>query len=282
MRLLKEEGRTLIVIEHRLSYLMDIADRFVYVENGKLAYEFSPQDVQQLPEERRLGLGLRSPVSVSLPGAEFSAPANDSKKSLFELRRIGKKIKKTKILNDVNMQFFQGEVCALTGKNGTGKSTSMMIAAGLMNESEGEVLFEGRKLRTKERSRSVWYSSNDTNTQFFCDSVESELLLMAQHDEETLERARRLLRDLGLYQVKDRHPATLSGGQRLRLSCACGMLSNRSFLVFDEPTSGLDGGSLLLVARLFSDMAKNGKAVVLITHDGELVRACCHRVVQLT
>lgn len=87
----------------------------------------------------------------------------------------------------------------------------------------------------------VYYCGNDTGTQFFTSSVSEELLLNTEPTEETREKARALLKRLGLYEYRDEHPAVLSGGQKQRLAIACALLSDRDILILDEPTSGLDG-----------------------------------------
>ena len=88
-------------------------------------------------------------------------------------------------------------------------------------------------------------------------------------------KARELLKRLELYDYKDAHPAVLSGGQRQRLSIACGLLSDREILLFDEPTSGLDGGNMHRIAEVLMQAASEGKTILIITHDEELMQLCC-------
>ena len=106
-------------------------------------------------------------------------------------------------------------------------------------------------------------------------SVTEELFLGISRTEEQLERARKLLKKLDLYAYKDAHPAILSGGQKQRLSIACGLLSGRELLLLDEPTSGLDGGNMRKIASALAEAAAEGKTILVITHDEELIEACC-------
>ena len=168
-----------------------------------------------------------------------------------------------------------GKITALIGRNGAGKTTLAMVLAGLQKQSSGEIYIGGKKLSAGKRRRKVWYSSNDTGTQFFTTSVTDELLLHSVASPRRLERARELLKRLDLYAYKDAHPAALSGGQKQRLSIACGLLSGREVLLFDEPTSGLDGGNMRKIADILTEAAAEGKTIGVITHDKELMQACC-------
>lgn len=150
-----------------------------------------------------------------------------------------------------------------------------MVLAGLQKQSGGEIYIGGKKLPAGKRRKVVWYSSNDTGTQFFTTSVTEELLLHSDASSGRLEHARTLLKTLGLYAYKDTHPAALSGGQKQRLSIACGLLSGREILLFDEPTSGLDGGNMRKIAAVLTVAAAEGKTIGVITHDKELMQACC-------
>ena len=84
------------------------------------------------------------------------------------------------------------------------------------------------------------------------------------------------MKEFGLYTYKDAHPASLSGGQKQRLSIACGLLSDREILLLDEPTSGLDGGNMRKIAAALTNAAAEGKTILVITHDKELIQACCN------
>ena len=86
---------------------------------------------------------------------------------------------------------------------------------------------------------------------------------------------------MGLDTFQNRHPASLSGGQKQRLLLAIAAASNRSLLVFDEPTSGLDGYNMRLTVRLFKQLAREGKCILLITHDMDLISEAADCVIYI-
>lgn len=275
LKQLKAEGNTLIIAEHRLSWLNDLADRFIYIADGKLQWERTRQEMCLLTAEQRCTYGLREirKSSISVPVLPNTA-ANPI------LTAAGVKFKRGRdmIFRDIDLELQPGQIVALTGPNGAGKTTLAMVLTGLLRESGGTIRIAGRKESPAQRRKKIWYSSNDTGTQFFTNSVTDEVLLGGKADEEKLEKARALLRQMGLYTYKDCHPAALSGGQKQRLSIACGILSGRRILVLDEPTSGLDGGNMEVIASILAAEAHEGKAILVITHDTEWVNRCCSYV----
>ena len=112
-------------------------------------------------------------------------------------------------------------------------------------------------------------------------SVAEELLLNTELTEENKDRARYLLKEFGLYEYRDAHPSALSGGQKQRLAIACAIFSGRRILILDEPTSGLDGHNMRLIAERLKSEARNGRTVLVITHDRELIESCCDTVVEV-
>lgn len=90
-----------------------------------------------------------------------------------------------------------------------------------------------------------------------------------------------ILKQFDLLEYKDRHPLSLSGGQKQRVAIASAIVSNREIIVFDEPTSGLDLKHMWEVARSLKSLADQGKTLLVITHDPELVMAGCSYVVHM-
>lgn len=268
----KREGRTLLIAEHRLAWLVGLADRFVYVREGRLRWEKTPEQMLGMTEEERERLQLRS-VREGAPAA-LPPPTGEGVPAV-SLEGLACGRGRKCIWEDLRLAAWPGRVTALTGRNGAGKTTLAKILAGLERPSRGEIRIHGRKASPAQRRKHCWYSANDTGTQFFTNSVSEELLLGLPRTQAVLDRARALLRRFALYAYKDAHPAILSGGQKQRLAIACGLISGREILLLDEPTSGLDGGNMRIIADALRAEADHGKTVLVITHDGELIRACC-------
>ena len=278
LRQLKEQGFTLLIAEHRIDWLMGIADRFLYLRDGRIVAEYAPQDLLLLPEADILGMGLRSPREGK--GIPVTSVLGESP-AVLKTAGLSKRIRKEVIFNDVSLSFPDGKVTAITGQNGVGKTTLAQILCGLAKQTRGHILIDGKKARAAVRRREIYYCGNDTSTQFFTASVAEELLLNTELTEENKGRARHLLKEFGLYEYRDTHPSALSGGQKQRLAIACAIFSGRRILILDEPTSGLDGQNMRLVAKKLKSEARHGRTILVITHDRELIESCCDTVVEV-
>ena len=278
LRQLKEQGFTLLIAEHRIDWLMGIADRFLYLRDGRIAAEYTPKDLLLLPEADILGMGLRSPHE----GKCLPAPSVlDESPAVLKTAGLSKRIRKEVIFEDISLSVPKGKVTAITGQNGAGKTTLAQILCGLARQTRGHILIDGKKARAAARRREIYYCGNDTSTQFFTASVAEELLLNTELTEENKDRARHLLKEFGLYEYRDTHPSTLSGGQKQRLAIACAIFSGRRILILDEPTSGLDGQNMRLIAERLKSEARNGRTILVITHDRELIESCCDRIAKI-
>lgn len=278
LRQLKTKGNTLVIAEHRLAWLQAIADRYIYISDGAIQWEKTAAQMQALTWKERQVYGLREIVGGKRMTIVHTRTGREPVLSALELSYIQKK---QRIFSNLDLVLYSGQITALTGKNGVGKTSLAMLLTGLRKQSSGEIRIKGERLAAGKRRRAVWYSANDTGTQFFTNSVTEELLLRSDYSPERLERARTLLKKLGLYAYKEAHPASLSGGQKQRLSIACGILSDRDILIFDEPTSGLDGGNMEIVAEVLRAEADAGKTILVITHDQELMCRCCDSAITL-
>ena len=117
----------------------------------------------------------------------------------------------------------------------------------------------------------------DVNYQLFSDSVRDEALLGNNNHEQ----CNQVLKMLGLSEVSERHPMSLSGGQKQRVAIASAILSNKELIVLDEPTSGLDHYHMTQVGNLLHMLKKQGKCVLVITHDEELTAQWCDYIIRL-
>ena len=278
LRQLKEQGFTLLIAEHRIDWLMGIADRFLYLRDGRIAAEYAPRDLLLLPEADILGMGLRSPHE----GKCLPAPSVlDESPAVLKTAGLSKRIRKEVIFEDISLSVPKGGVTAITGQNGAGKTTLAQILCGLARQTRGHILIDGKKARAAVRRREIYYCGNDTSTQFFTASVAEELLLNTGLTEENKDRARHLLKEFGLYEYRDAHPSALSGGQKQRLAIACAIFSGRRILILDEPTSGLDGQNMRLVTERLKSEARHGRTILVLTHDRELIESCCDNVVEV-
>ena len=278
LRQLKEQGFTLLIAEHRIDWLMGIADRFLYLRDGRIAAEYTPENLLLLPEADILGMGLRSPHEGKCPPAPSVL---DESPAVLKTAGLSKRISKEVIFEDISLSVPEGGVTAITGQNGAGKTTLAQILCGLARQTRGHILIDGKKARAAVRRREIYYCGNDTSTQFFTASVAEELLLNTRLTEESKSRARSLLKELGLYEYRDAHPSALSGGQKQRLAIACAIFSGRRILILDEPTSGLDGQNMRLIAERLRSEARRGRTILVITHDRELIESCCDNVVEV-
>ena len=276
LQLIKSQGRTVIVAEHRLYYLMDVADRILYLENGSIVGDYTPERFRALPAAQRREMGLRAidlreeePEYFSFPKA---APA-------LELQNVMLSYQKQPVLGNVSLQAAQGEVIAVVGHNGAGKTTFSRALCGLHKETGGMYLWNGKTEKPKERMKRAYMVMQDVNYQLFAESVEAECTFGIRHPDTAL--AGKTLDELGLAPFRERHPNTLSGGQKQRLAAATSMVSGKELLVFDEPTSGLDFDSMARLSALVRRLADRGKLIFIVTHDYEFVCRTCTRVLHL-
>ncbi len=276
LRLIKSQGKTIVVAEHRLYYLVDVADRIIYLENGHVAGDWTPEQFRLLSAEKRQSLGLRA---LDLQTENPVCAAAAGLPQMLELKDVSLTYKKQPVLSNISLQAAPGDVIAVVGHNGAGKTTFSRALCGLHKEMTGVYLWNGNPQKPNERRKRSYLVMQDVNYQLFAESVEAECTFgIKQPDTELAERT---LEELGLAPFRERHPNTLSGGQKQRLAAATSMVCEKELLVFDEPTSGLDYDSMVRLAALIQRLSELGKIIFIVTHDYEFVCRTCTRVLHL-
>lgn len=295
---LRASGTTLLIAEHRLHRLADLADRIVLLRDGRVAAEWSGAAFARLPDRILAAEGLRGGTAASraMPRAHGNGPSvDDTRPSPESAGAVGDSesahgltlhgIRCTRdgrqVLDITAAHFPDGAVTAVTGPNGVGKTTLARVLTGLQRHG-GRVTLDGRRLDRRRRLACATLVMQDVQRQLFTDSVAAELRLGAVESAVGRTDSSRaaaeptshpLLRQLGLVGLDDRHPLAMSGGQQQRLVVAVARLSGRRIVVFDEPSSGVDSRHLASITQVLRDLAAGGAVVVLISHDDEFV-AC--------
>lgn len=192
----------------------------------------------------------------------------------------------TPALHDINIDIAEGEMLALMGANGCGKTTLLKHIIGLLKPARGNLYLQSvdfRLLKTGEVFRRVGMVFQDPNDQLFAATVEQDVAFGASNmglvQEEVSRRVRNALTLVGALDLSCRAIHTLSFGQKRRVTIAGVLAMQPGVMLLDEPTSGLDPHGVSAVMRLLRDLnMKNGITMVMATHDVELVPLFCDRV----
>lgn len=269
----KSQGKTIIVSEHRLYYLRGLADRFIYITGGKVEKDYSAAEFESLTEQQRAKLGLRTFILEDLLPPKALPQAGQQ----MELRNFCFAYKnEPETLHIRESKIPANRIVGIIGNNGAGKSTFSRCFCGLEKRC-GEVIWNGRTYRPKDRLNTCYMVMQEVNHQLFTETVLDEVLISME--EENQEWAEEILAELDLIGFKDRHPMSLSGGQKQRVAIASAIASKRSILFFDEPTSGLDYKHMKEVANVLKQVRDAGITLYVITHDLELLLDCCTDIV---
>lgn len=277
---LKKEGKTIIIVEHRLFYLNSIVDNYIFMVDGKIKKNYTSDEFNNISSKELNDIGLRSLHFEDIFLDGFTNQSTQGYTS-FEISGISKKYGKNMLLNNISFKFDSNEIIALIGSNGVGKSTLGKICSGLQKETSGEIFLEDKPIKRKSRLDKIWYIPQDLDSQLFGEDLVDELVTGLKDKEKYIEKAEVILKRLGLFELKNHHPSTLSGGQKQRLVLGVAMMRNISVVILDEPTSGLDYGSMEQVANLIREQRDLGTKFLIISHDIEFIVKISERVIKM-
>lgn len=267
----KNQGKTVIIAEHKLFFLSDVVDRVLFLKKGQITNEWSLEEFKQA-NHRDLGLRQLNLENIACKRKEYYS----SKNEFLELKKFKFSYGKTQILDIDDVKIPKNEIIAIIGKNGAGKSTFANCLCGLKRSCNGELISNRKALKRKDRLKKTYMVMQDVNHQLFTESVLDEVLLSM--DEDDIERAEEILTNLNLIHLKDAHPMALSGGEKQRVAIASAIASGKELLIFDEPTSGLDLKNMMKVSDNLKYLQSIGITSFIITHDYELIMEVCSHI----
>lgn len=273
---LKAEGKTLIISEHRLSWLGGIADRYVYMRKGRVEKIWGAAEAACLSPDVLQEYGLRSIQNVLFPTRKTPARSDANELTCQNLCIC---YGKQEIIHNLNFCFTWGEegrIIGIVGANGSGKTTFSKVLCGLMAPRTGTIHLNGKKMTDRELLKKAYFVMQDADYQLFTESVTHEMELAARKNKQKNVRASKeettnILDRFGLAEYSERHPLSLSGGQKQRVTIAASIAAKSDILVLDEPTSGLDGRNMLRLKNILRELKKQGKLIFIVTHDAEFL-----------
>lgn len=258
VRSLKEEGKTVVLVEHQYEEALPLMDRVVTLENGRISGNGETGDIPVLG--RKVGPST-APAVLALEGVDFRYGGGGE------------------VLAGLSVEIMRGEVVALLGDNGSGKTTLLKILGGLLQPKRGKITvlgMPGPKLESLVGR--VGFLFQNPDEQLFAGSVEEEIAFGPARLGRKADVAYYL--DIaGLRAFRKRHPQTLSRGQRQILAVVSVMAMGPEILLLDEPTTGLDDRSWHRLFSLIFQYAGDGGTVVFTTHNEKAAAVAERRII---
>lgn len=312
-KLNQEFGLTIILGEHRLEEVFPIVDRVVTMENGKVLLFDEPRTTCKKMKGHPLEAGLPSAVrifnkldiSAECPltvregrefleehfsdksGGKLKEKEAASREIIFEAKGLWFRYEKNlpDVITELDLKVGRGEIFSILGGNGSGKTTTLNILAGLDKPYKGKVKLNGKKI--SEHKNGSLYRHNlvllpqNPKTVFLKDRVDDDfceiLKVMDVPDSEHKDRINAWANRFGIEQLLDKHPYDLSGGEQQKCALCKLLLTEPQILLLDEPTKGFDAYSKLKLSELLFDLQKDGKTILIVTHDVEFAASVSDR-----
>ena len=308
----KQTGAAVIIIEHRLEDVLHRhVDRVVLMNEGRIVSDTTPDEL--LAGNNLTECGVREPlyltalkyskvpVTASMhPSSITQLDLNEDNKNLvrsFYIENKGKEkpslgdellrvedlsfsYEKTnkQTLKDISVTIKKGEMVAIVGTNGAGKSTFSKVICGMEKETSGKILFNGQDftaLSIKERAEHVGYVMQNPNQMIskvmIFDEVAFGLRLRGVPEDEVRERVEKALKICGLYKMRNWPISALSYGQKKRVTICSILVLEPELMILDEPTAGQDYRNYTRIMEFLKELNKQGITIVMITHDMHLM-----------
>lgn len=306
----RELGTTVILSEHRLEDALPVSDRVIVMDDGKIIADSDPKKVGELLKNHAMFTALPAPIQIYnavedsfdspltvcegrrwleryseekpinpdvIPLPVLPAPSE----AVIELKDVYFRYEKNSpdIIKGLNVQIHKGELFAIVGGNGTGKTTALSLICGLNTPYRGRLLINGKK-SSGVHNRVSMLPQNPQSI-FVQKTVYLDLLDMLSDKKMSKSEKDSRIREIAVLcridNLLDFHPYDLSGGEQQRAALAKVLLTSPEILLLDEPTKGLDAHFKQAFANIIDDLKKDGVTIVMVSHDIEFCAAYADR-----
>ena len=265
LRSLAKAGYCIIVIEHRLDMVLPFVDTIWHIGN---------KTVRKVENRREYLMQQTAKI-------EDSCPAFTGGEPLFKLDKVAFSVKKERnILQDITLEIPKGGRTVLLGENGCGKTTLLRLIARLYKPTGGSITqYIDEKFKQKPKGNRAWFKKvgvvyQNPDYQLFMPTVRQEISFGAKSESYAAEIAQLF----GVKHLWERHPQSLSEGQKRRVSIAAVAACEPEVLLLDEPTVGQDYDGLCAMVGILNKLhMRSGNTMITITHDVRCAEALCDR-----
>lgn len=292
-RINRELGTTVILTEHRLHTAFSMSDKVIVMDGGRVIAEDTPQKIGSKIRDNDMYLSMPATIRVygELDGGEnypvtlrdgrvwlneFSKEHDYTSESQYtgtqkkeyaiEIKDIWYRYEKETpdVVKGLSLNVASGEICAIVGGNGTGKSTLLSLVSKLHKPYRGKILINGSKLEKIDNVYTDILGVVPQNPEvlFVKNTVRADLETMSENIDDVVETC-------NISHLLDRHPYDLSGGEKQRVALAKVLLKNSQILLLDEPTKGMDAHFKCEFGKLLGELKAQGKTIVMVSHDIE-------------
>ena len=317
----KQNNKTAIIIEHRLEDVLHCdVDRVIVMDKGEIIADTTIDEIIRKDILRKVG--IREPLYLTalryadceindtlklknietLELGEYKEKLKDwyenievyesdeNQNPILELDNICFSYNNEKqILKNVSFKINKGDMAAIVGRNGAGKSTISKLVCGFYKPTSGRILFDGKDMvdyTIKERSEKIGFVMQNPNQMIsktmVYDEVAFGLKIRGLSDSEIKERVEETLRICGVYGYRNWPISALSFGQKKRVTIASILVLNPDMIILDEPTAGQDFKHYTEIMEFLVDLNKKGVTILMVTHDMHLMLEYTNKVIVLS
>ena len=278
LKVLKKEGRTIVLVEHKFNRFQELADTVVLLEKGKVIAHDEPEKI--LKDKSVHDALIPDFSSFRLKGVNL----HRDRKPVIIIESLTHNYGEIPALAGVDITIDNGEFIAIVGENGSGKTTLIKHLIGLLRPDKGRIVIDGEDIEKKkvtDIAHSVGLVFQNPDHMFFADTVELEVEFGPKNLNLPLYKnlVDEALREVNLLHAKDLYPRWLSRGERQRLAIACVLAMKPKILIFDEPTTGLDGNEAKEVMEVLKRLQEEGHTIIIVTHNRQIATNCADRLV---
>ena len=317
----KQNNKTAIIIEHRLEDVLHCdVDRVIVMDKGEIIADTTIDEIIRKDILRKVG--IREPLyltALRYANCEINNTSNLRNIDTLELGEYKEKLKdwyenievyesdenqnpilefdninfsynkEKQILKNVSFKINKGDMAAIVGRNGAGKSTISKLICGFYKPTSGRILFDGKDMvndTIKERSDKIGFVMQDPNQMIsktmVYDEVAFGLKIRGLSDSQIKERVYETLKVCGLYGYRNWPISALSYGQKKRVTIASILVSNPDMIILDEPTAGQDFKHYTEIMEFLVELNKKGVTILMVTHDMHLMLEYTNKVIVLS